>query len=343
MAVEVFVSPRLDCVLLALAVLSGCSGTDTWDPPDEVREQLQAILGGEPTEHWPAVGVYNIDGGYGGMCTAALVAPDMVLTAAHCAADSTEDDNFITVSQLSEAIWSDVHAVAEAIPHPNYNGNAQHPHDIALLRLVDPIEDIDFIPVYTGDATDWAGTWLHYVGFGANTYFGGPGAGLKRETDLQIAWASDYEFSTYAMDSNYCSGDSGGPGFIDVAGRWYVAGVVSSVYALDQGEDMCEGGGWSMRVDAEIGFLDNHYDTHIEPDEWYQWPDAPGDDDDSAAGDDDDSAAGDDDDDDSAPIGDDDEDGCECALPAGSGSGLPASVFLLAAIAALATRRRPAG
>ena len=197
---------RVGCLLLVLVALGGCSATEPWAPPDEVREQLKAILGGELTEHWPAVGVYNI---------------------------------------------------------------------------------------------------------------------------------------------------AGGPGFIEVAGRWYVAGVVSSVYALDQDEDMCEGGGWSMRVDAEVSFLDDHYDTSLEPDEWYQPPGGDeGDDDDSAAGDDDDSAAADDDDDSAAADDDDDSaadddddgesDGCECTLPSESGSRVPAALFGLVAIVAVVTRRRPA-
>ena len=323
-------------VLLTCA--GGCSTDPPWDPPDEIREQLQGIIGGLQTDAWPAVGAYSIDGGWAGMCTAVLVAPDMVLTAAHCAADSGDADRFVMAPDLDDANLSDVHRVAEVMVHPQYNGHGKHPHDVALLRLVEDVEDVDFIPVNALDLdSDWPGTWLHYVGYGANTFFGGPGAGLKRETDLQVAWLTSHEFSTYAMDTNYCSGDSGGPGFVEIDGRWYVAAVVSSVYALDDSEDMCAGGGWSMRVDAETWFLDEHYDTGLEPDNWYQPPGSDvGDDDDSAAADDDDSAAADDDTDDDVSDDDGEGDGCQC-LSAGQ---RPASGGLVALLLLLGITRR---
>ncbi len=333
---------RFGVALVVSIWMSGCSASPPWEPPGEIQEQLLGILGGQETEHWPAVGAYAIDGGHSGMCTAVLVAPDWVLTAAHCAVDAGDNDTFVMAPDLDAAHLSDLHGVAEAFPHPGYDGHGQHPHDVALLRLTDPVEDVDFIPV-TAELPDsaWSGTWLHYVGYGADTYFGGPGAGMKRETDLQIAWVTSHEFATYAEDSNYCSGDSGGPGFVELEGRWYVAGVVSSVYAKENGEDMCEGGGWTMRVDAELGFLDDHYDVEIEPDEWYQPPDEGDDDDSAAADDDDDSAAADDDDDDSAEIEDDEEpDGCQCVVP---GQGSRPMVYLasiLLAMGLLVTRRR---
>jgi V8-like Glu-specific endopeptidase len=331
---------QLGAALLLSIWMSGCSTETPWDPPDEIREQLQGILGGEETEHWPAVGAYAIDGGHNGMCTAVLVAPDWVLTAAHCAEDAGDGDTFIMAPNLDTANLGDLHGVAEAFPHPGYDGHSQHPHDIALLRLQDPIEDVDFIPVNGQDADSWTGTSLHYVGYGANTYFGGPGAGLKRETDIQISWVTSHEFATYTLDTNYCSGDSGGPGFVELEGRWYVAGVVSSVYAKQNGQDMCEGGGWSMRVDAELGFMDDHYDVEIEPENWYQAPGEGDDDDDSAAaGDDDDSAAGDDDD--SAipePTDDDDDDGCQCLSAGRATAPLGVTAALLLAMAMFVRR-----
>lgn len=332
---------------LSLFILAGCTADGRWTPPDEIRDQLQAIIGGQPTEAWPAVGAYAINGGHNGMCTAVLVAPDMVLTAAHCVLDSGNGDTFIMAPDLDDAYLSDRHDVAEAIMHPGYDGQAKHPHDVALLRLSESIEDVDFIPVYTGDVdSNWSGTWLHYVGYGANTYYGGPGAGLKRETDLQISWVASHEFSTYAVDTNYCSGDSGGPGFVELEDRWYVAGVVSSVYALEHGEDTCAGGGWSMRVDAEVGFLDDHYDPEIEPDNWYQPPETEADDDDdSAAADDDDSSTGDDDDSADAgpePFDEEGGDGCQCGVAGLDSWPAQASslLFLAGTVLAIARRRR---
>ena len=50
--------------------------------PDTGRVDA-GIVGGTDTEAWPAVGVYMIDGGDSGLCTATLVRPDVLLTAGH--------------------------------------------------------------------------------------------------------------------------------------------------------------------------------------------------------------------------------------------------------------------
>jgi MYXO-CTERM domain-containing protein len=327
---------RAGIVAILLGVMAGCAPQEPWDPPPEMLEQLRGIIGGQPTEDWPAVGAYAIDGGYGGMCTGTLVAPDIVLTAAHCAEGAGDRDSFILAADIENAYLSDLRSVDEAMVHPGYDGDAYHTHDIALLRLSQEQDDLDFIPVYTGDMDEsWHGTWFHFVGYGSNTYYGGPGSGLKRETDVEVYEVYSHEVATYTEGTNTCSGDSGGPAFVDIDGRWYVAAVVSAGFALEQGQDSCSGGGWNMRTDAEIGFLDDHYDPYQEPEHWYQPGESTADDDDSE-GDDDDVSEGDDDDEQPEPgsgyFDDDDDDGsdgCACTS-APRAHGLPTALLLLA-------------
>ena len=268
---------------------AACTFDEPFELPSEsLVDSGLGIVGGMPTSDWPAIGAYLIDGGYG-LCTATLVADDVLLTAAHCAEGSTNDDLFYVGANINNATWQDVYSISDAIIHPSYNPNSSHPRDVAVLLLNQPLNSVEPIPVNTTAFTNsWRGDWLHYVGFGSNTTYSGSGAGQKRETDIQINDYDSYVYIHYTEGTNTCSGDSGGPGLVDLDGQWYVAGINSSVGNY-QGYDPCGGWGYQMRVDAELDFLDDYFDPYTEPP-----PDD--DDDDDVVGDDDDDVVGDDDD-----------------------------------------------
>ncbi len=325
--------------LTLLLLTTGCMYEEFLDPadlPEDIRMLGQGIVGGTPTSDWPAVGAYLIDQGYGGMCTATLVTEEWLLTAAHCV-DQSGMDYFYVGDNINAAGASDFHRIADVYAHPGYNPNSYHPHDIAVMRLQSPITNITPIPVNTESMTNsWAGTWLHYVGFGSSTTYSGPGAGEKRETDIQIYEVYSYEYLHYTPNTNTCSGDSGGPGLVDLDGQWYVAGVNSSVGATQQGQDPCSGYGFEMRPDAELNFIDDYFDPF----------EVPTDDDD----DDDDN--GDDDDDDVPVISELPEphveddyglpEGCACTEARASHTSHAAATgsVLIVALAGLIARRR---
>ncbi len=96
---------------------------------------------------WEAVGRVEI--GDGGYCTGVLLAPDTVLTAAHCVLD-TETGERVDVSTLEfRAGFRDGEVIARsdvslAVAHPRFDPLAENDgdsirHDVALLRLVNPI------------------------------------------------------------------------------------------------------------------------------------------------------------------------------------------------------------
>ena len=274
---------RLALLLFLVSLINGCMYEEFLDPadlPEEIQMLGQGIVGGTNTSQWPAVGAYLIDQGYGGMCTATLVTNEWLLTAAHCV-DQSGMDYFYIGDNVNTGGGSDFHRIAEVFPHPSYNPNSYHPHDIAVMRLQSPINDVTPIPINTESMNSWSGTWLHYVGFGSNSSYSGPGAGEKRETDIQIYEVYSYEYMHYTPNTNTCSGDSGGPGLVDLDGRWYVAGVNSSVGATQNGGDPCSGYGFEMRPDAELNFIDDYFDP-------YEVPTDDDDDDDDDNGDDDD-------------------------------------------------------
>lgn len=285
--------------------------------PDTGRVDA-GIVGGTDTEAWPAVGVYMIDGGDSGLCTATLVRPDVLLTAGHCADGHGNYELWSNTSSVwaSNAQW---HVAHDVVIHPLYEaGESSYAHDLAILLLDEPITDVQYIPVNTENVDHtWQDSWLHFVGYGSDSYYGGPGSGTKRETDIQIYDYYPETVITYTAGTNTCTGDSGGPAFVERDGHWYVAGVISSGFAWQSGEDSCHGGGIQMRVDHELDFLSEFFDPYETP---YQ--EAADDDDSAAAADDDDSAASED-------------GGCACTLAAPRRTVWP----LLAVVIVLWSRR----
>jgi secreted trypsin-like serine protease len=98
---------------------------------------------------------------YAQFCGGSVIAPDLILTAAHCIADETGDVMpaadvvvLLGANQLTEGTR---HTVARIIKHPGYDP-ARLDNDIALLRLAAPT---DIPPVRLADATPEAGpVWV---------------------------------------------------------------------------------------------------------------------------------------------------------------------------------------
>jgi len=260
--------------------------------PEGAACHEQGIIGGTTTQDWPAVGLYY-SWNYGVMCTATLVNESVILTAAHCIDYSGYGDVFFVGYNFDHMNNSNSYTLTDCIAAPNGT-------DIAVCLLAQPLTTVDIIPVNTTPMDNsWVGEWLHYVGFGSNTYYGGPGSGLKRETSIQLYEIYSYDYVHYTPGTNICSGDSGGPSLVDINGHWHVAGVNSAVSSNDW--DACSGWGYEVRVDRSLDFLGDYFDP-------YQHP--IGDDDDSHPGDDDDQHGDDDthwgDDDTAGSWGDDD-------------------------------------
>jgi hypothetical protein len=216
---------------------------------DRVGQGASALVGGTPTYEYPAV--LLLESPDGGFCTGSLVAPDVVLTAAHC---QVAPGWTASVMSFDQPIASA--QVVEAVTHRYHNGgDAFSDHDIALARLAGTLDE-DPLPIAVEPLADPVGQVLTVVGFGVIDGQELDGGGAKRQGQFPIT-AANRDYVTGGEDGrSICYGDSGGPAFLELDGAVTIAGVTRSHF----GE--CTGLSQWTRVDAYAGefvlpFLDS--------------------------------------------------------------------------------------
>src|SRR5262249_25649095 len=157
-------------------------------------------------------------------CTATLIAPDIVLTAGHCAdmfhpieAFYTGQGKETTDRAADPSTLGMVrHEVAAQVTYPTYDSLNECPHpmpDVALVRLSAPIRNIR--PAKIGGPPT-QGASCRAVGFGVhNTGDGGTVRLAKRSAMSTVVLRRKVSFDVKVGSGIADSGDSGGPLFCD--------------------------------------------------------------------------------------------------------------------------------
>lgn len=128
-------------------------------PAKAEETPLKMLMTGDDSRGWEAVGRLDIAGT--AFCTGALIAPDLVLTAAHCLFDKSTGKRVNATSIEFLAGWRNGRATAyrsvvKAVPHPEFvfqGGDrvSRISHDVALLKLDQPVRNTSVTPFEIGD------------------------------------------------------------------------------------------------------------------------------------------------------------------------------------------------
>ena len=180
------------------------------------------------------------------VCTATLVSPRVLLTAAHCLPDGAMPEAFFGESPQAGGT---ILALLATLRHPDFDA-ATLTNDVALALLADAAPagatpwPLPAAPLGAGSV----GLPLRLVGFGRT----GPSdmtPPQKRQGTTVIASLSAQQLTFMPSPSQTCSGDSGGPAFATLGGVEVIVGVTSS------GDPQCDQMAVDMRVDAYESFI----------------------------------------------------------------------------------------
>ena len=200
-------------------------------------------------------------GSKGSFCSAVVVKPDVLLTAAHCVTGSS-DYRVHWRDAAGQPVLKEVSAVAL---HPGFVKNAvatrKKSIDLALVRLAEPLPP-SFKPIGFSTAIPRAGDRLTVAGYGVARDADPATGGQFRASTLGtiepygpstiLVWLSDPATGPKALGAGACTGDSGGP-ILDADGQL----VALTVYAEGIGQARCGALTQGLLIAPQRSFIDS--------------------------------------------------------------------------------------
>jgi V8-like Glu-specific endopeptidase len=245
---------------LAPVVLMTCACGPTEPAP---AHRTDAIVNGTADA---TASVFMLDlrfsNGDAAICTAVLITPRVLLTAAHCVEPALHASSTVTVKATNKPDdtnlrASDFTAVTVIARHPQWNpSGSMSPYDLAALLLATPSTQQP-VPLVRALPANLVGQSLRLVGYG-RTGASNTDSGTRRSASVAVTALTpdSISFGT-AGGTGLCSGDSGGPAFLtggDLVER------VAGVHSLTRSSSC--GIGDDVRVDARLPFIDGFVATN---------------------------------------------------------------------------------
>ncbi|HJL17224.1 MAG TPA: S1 family peptidase [Sandaracinaceae bacterium LLY-WYZ-13_1] len=217
------------CVLLAGALLGAAAGCAAPTDPGGVGVHEASIVGGEPGGDPAVVVLQNYRSG--GLCTGALIAPRVVLTAKHCVQQPFADgpvapsDIVVGIGDSARRTTSVLRVESITATPGSYSQDSRGGVgrdlvgvDVAVMVLQSGEASVEPLSIMRESHTSLSGQQITAVGFGQTP------SGEVGVKYTATGWITGTDASLIYVGALTCQGDSGGPAITE---EGLVAGVVS--------------------------------------------------------------------------------------------------------------------